>query len=74
MGRCNYCTYQSMLKRGCRKATEAERKKVWNTQKDKNKADQDADFEKAFGPGVVIVDKDGNFASWFMELPDHCVC
>jgi hypothetical protein len=31
-------------------------------------------FDSAMGAGVVIVDKDGNFAAWFMELPDRCCC
>lgn len=54
-----------MKKRGCRIATEEERKTLWEAE------DR---FTAAFGPGVVMVDKDGKLAAWFMELPDHCCC
>ena len=62
---CNYCSWQSMKRQGYRKATPAERKKLWES---------DPEFEATFGAGVVIVNKKGEFACWFMELPDHCCC
>ncbi len=65
---CNYCSWQSMKRRGYRKATAAERKKLWD---EKVKADGFAD---RFSTGVVIVNAKGEFTSWFMELPDHCYC
>ena len=62
---CNFCNWQRMKKRGCKRATAAQRKRIW----DDGKA-----FNAAFGPGVLIVDKEGKFACWFMELSDHCCC
>ncbi len=62
---CNFCDWQQMKRRGCRRATKADRERLW---------DKDEEFDDAFGPGVLIVNKDGEFACWFMELPDHCCC
>ena len=63
---CNYCNYRRMLRQGCRIATPQERKDLW---------DKDSkEFTASMGTGVVMVDKDGKFASWFMELTNHCVC
>ena len=64
---CNFCDWQRMEQRGCRRATAAERKQLWEEEEDEA-------FNQAFDSGVVIVDKDGKFACWFMALPDHCCC
>ena len=66
MSRCNYCDWQRLKGLGYRKATEDERKILWDT--------DDPSFGEQMGAGVVIVDKHGKFAAWFMELPDHCTC
>jgi len=65
MTQCNFCTFRAMKRRGCHSASRAEREALW----EKNEK-----FDSALGAGVVIVDKDGNFAAWFMELPDRCCC
>lgn len=65
---CNFCNWQRMKKEGgYRRATRADRIVMaeWES---------DEEFCEAFPSGVVIVDKDGKFASWFAELPSHCCC
>ena len=64
---CNYCSYMSMKRRGYRKATSKERKKLWDTE-------TSDEFRAAFGAGIVMVDEEGKFASWMMEVPSHCCC
>jgi hypothetical protein len=61
--RCNYCDWQDMKRRGYKKATAEQRREVW-----------DKKGEPYTGAGVVIVDRAGKFAAWFMSLSDHCVC
>lgn len=70
MSQCNYCTYRNMLKKGYRKATTEERKHLWDNETDKTTPE----FHNTFGPGVVIVDQNGKFVAWLMELPNHCCC
>lgn len=65
MSDCNYCRFQQMKRRGCHVATAQEAKRLWEAEEG---------FTKAFGDGVVIVDKEGAFAAWLMELPTHCCC
>jgi len=65
MGMCNWCHWQRMKKKGYKIATREEAKKAWKSSDD---------FNKAFGHGVTILDADGNFACWFMELPERCCC
>ncbi len=67
MSRCNFCSWQRLKASGFRRATNVERKTLWDDE------DND-DFAEAFGEGIVIVDKDGKFSCWFMELPSHCCC
>jgi hypothetical protein len=67
MSDCNFCRWQSMKRRGDVKiANRTERKKAWHAEDD---------FNKSFGPGVVVINKEtGEFVSWFMELPERCCC
>lgn len=67
MGICNYCRYQRYKKKGYKIATSKERKKTWDK-------DIEKEFIERFGHGVVIVNKEGKFVSWFMELPKYCCC
>ncbi len=62
---CNFCDWQRMKEEGCRRATKADRTRLW---------EEDKEFDDAFGPGVLVVNKAGEFACWFMELPSHCCC
>ena len=64
---CNFCNWQRMKESGCRRATKADRIVMaeW---------EDDEEFVDAFPGGVVIVEKDGKFACWFAELPNHCCC
>ena len=70
MSDCNYCTWQRLKRRGYRKATSEERKRMWDS--DVSKEDQGV--ATLCSGGFVYVDKNGKFAGWFMELPDHCCC
>ena len=67
MGLCNFCKWQRLKKDGCHRATRTERKHLWDDE-------ANDDFRQAFGGGIVIVDRNGKFSSWFMELPAHCCC
>ena len=60
-----------MKEDGCRRATRDEHRALWETEETADVVDA---FTASFGSGVTIVDKDGKFASWFMELPSHCCC
>lgn len=68
MSDCNYCSYRSMKRQGCRKATMKERKRLWDREAAKE------GFMQQMGAGVVIVNKAGEFVAWFMKLPNHCCC
>ena len=56
-----------MKKKGYKIATAKQRKELWDK-------DNSVEFSLAFSPGTVMVNKEGEFASWMMELPKHCCC
>ena len=60
MSECNYCRWQRYKAKGYRIATREEAQKEFG--------------ESGGGGGVVVVNKDGEFVAWFMELPERCCC
>lgn len=69
---CNYCKWHAMkgARKGYRIAQASERAKVWDNAEQR----KGGKFSQTFGSGVVIVDREGNFVCWFMELPERCAC
>ena len=63
---CNYCTFQQMKRTGHHIANPKQREDLWDAEMRKENLPT--------GDGVVVVNKQGEFASWFMELPSHCCC